>query len=589
RTEGYGKNVRRDIATSRAVNHVARAVYSRPTNRPGLPEGTQWTSGGSSRRTALTIDQPRADSLTPPESSMGLLMRQTLDAFRGGPTLIVAATFGIVAAAFVLIGAYVPVHGDLVSAGRVAALAGAILAGSIAALCVAAPWTGLVAWTIATPLINVARAQVAIGSLQLITTSVLLLALIAGWWLHGRPRPAGWVELAGFSILALAFLAAFASATPVTSLPIALHGLVEPTGLALVVAAWRPTRRQLIALMLAIGFSVTVGSLINLVRLPGVIVTFHDVDIGRQLFARLTYFNIGIFGDVLVMALPMIMVSIGFWRQLRLPRILPMAAVASLVIVTWSLYLTVTKSAWLASLVVVLLFAAGAQATGWRKLGLVAAPFVVGAILILAGPSIGQLTGLAVTTGADSSGGNARISTIDPSTPEGEVSVTERVYATRAALAMAADQPWLGIGPGRFADAYLEYRPKASDRVLTSAHDFLPDVAAEFGLPMAVLLGGVCLIALWLAWRRRQSGDPETRALAMAFGLALVGFLIMGSLFGLDLYRANRQMNSDVLLAALIIASIVGLAPSPQRLAPVDPDAAGMHGRTSTSGTSPAG
>jgi O-antigen ligase len=141
------------------------------------------------------------------------------------------------------------------------------------------------------------------------------------------------------------------------------------------------------------------------------------------------------------------------------------------------------------------------------------------------------------------------------------VSVTGRLLATEAAMYMAIDHPLLGVGPGLFGAEYggPYYNPQAH-AVLQSAHDLIANVAAEYGLPVAVVLGFLILTALWVSLRLWLSGAGLAKLLALGYGLSLVGFLIVATLFGCDLYRDYRFMNTDVLYAGLVLGAIAALA-----------------------------
>ncbi|MGZ6339828.1 MAG: O-antigen ligase family protein, partial [Candidatus Limnocylindrales bacterium] len=156
---------------------------------------------------------------------------------------------------------------------------------------------------------------------------------------------------------------------------------------------------------------------------------------------------------------------------------------------------------------------------------------------------------------------NSRSGTIDPGTLEGEVSVTERVLATVAGLRMAVDHPILGVGPGQFATQYeYRYRAASATRYLDSAHDMLAYVAAEFGLPVAGLLVLGLGAALLLAWQTmRRATEALERIAAASVLAALVGFLVVGLTFGVDLYRAYRLVDSDVVCAALLVGTAIAL------------------------------
>jgi len=121
--------------------------------------------------------------------------------------------------------------------------------------------------------------------------------------------------------------------------------------------------------------------------------------------------------------------------------------------------------------------------------------------------------------------------------------------------------PWTGQGPGNFVVASATAASLASTIGALHAHDVLLTVAAEAGLPAALLLV-VLTISIGLTVRRivRRTGEPDDRALLAGIGCALVVQLgqgvvdfnfrnavvssLMWSLVGLVLV-ADRQMRRD--------------------------------------------
>jgi tetratricopeptide (TPR) repeat protein len=100
----------------------------------------------------------------------------------------------------------------------------------------------------------------------------------------------------------------------------------------------------------------------------------------------------------------------------------------------------------------------------------------------------------------------------DPASPS-----RQRVANWHSAWQVALDHPWLGVGPGAFAEASLAKR-QPGDNEARHAHDLPLELAAEIGWPGAVLASGaffaLFLVPLW----REQSGEPWRRAAAI--GLA---------------------------------------------------------------------
>jgi O-antigen ligase len=468
--------------------------------------------------------------------------------------------------------------------GRFAPLGVAVLAPLVAALLVVSPWEGLLVWLIVMPVLLLARVQVYLGSIQLTLSTVLVAALALGWFLRARgqlhdlsaDRPSAgtrsirWAWPVAGAIAVLAVASAIASPDPAGGLSIALHGLVEPAAIAAIVIALRPDLARLLWLAAAMGLSVAVASVYSLSRVGKLASTLAQVEASRANLANLTYYNVGIYGDMLAMALPLLVVVLIVRRRIGLPRWATALLIVGLLVCLVGLYATFSKSAWIGTLIaltVVLLLAIRT----WRvRLGVVAVALVIAALFVPYPVYLARLFGQTVSAdnpyvSVISNVQGARLSSWNPDTAQGEVSISERVLATEAGLRMAADHPILGVGPGRFGVEYQTpaYHSAAATRALGAAHDFLPEVAAEWGLPMLMLIVLALAAAGISAARVALRGAALERFVAIAFGASLLAFLIVGLTFGVDMYRVYRVMNADVLFAALIIAACVSLAAVP--------------------------
>ncbi|MDP0499550.1 MAG: O-antigen ligase family protein [Verrucomicrobiota bacterium JB022] len=162
--------------------------------------------------------------------------------------------------------------------------------------------------------------------------------------------------------------------------------------------------------------------------------------------------------------------------------------------------------------------------------------------------------------------------------------VRKAIYADT--LQLVADQPWQGVGLGNFADVFPQYRD-ASLSVVNARHpenDWLW-LAAEAGVPAALLMLALVLaLAVWL-WRLRAYQDSFHRTAAVAAwlllghslidvsGHRLVTVAISGLLFMLALPATEkpeipprlslRSLLSGLACAGLTIgwAALVGLSP----------------------------
>ncbi len=144
-----------------------------------------------------------------------------------------------------------------------------------------------------------------------------------------------------------------------------------------------------------------------------------------------------------------------------------------------------------------------------------------------------------------------------------DVTVRDRVAMWRSGLAMIADHPLLGVGPGQVRVWYPQYRRPEAVRPSTGhLHNSPIQIAAERGLPAL----GVW-IWLWVVYfrhalhaRRTLDGDrPRERALLGASLWGVTGFLVAG------LFEHNFGDGEVVLLvyALLAVPWIVTRSPAP--------------------------
>jgi O-antigen ligase len=157
--------------------------------------------------------------------------------------------------------------------------------------------------------------------------------------------------------------------------------------------------------------------------------------------------------------------------------------------------------------------------------------------------------------------GESRYDSWDPSTLSGRGSLLERWYATRAAMQMAVDHPLLGIGLDQFQGQYVgHYRPPEAHLDLDWAHSMFPEVAAELGLPalfLDLIFYSAAILALWRLYRAPP--DPLTRLLACALLAVVVSWLLVGTAFAGDMYRPWRNMSSDYVMMAILVAGAFAL------------------------------
>jgi putative inorganic carbon (HCO3(-)) transporter len=78
--------------------------------------------------------------------------------------------------------------------------------------------------------------------------------------------------------------------------------------------------------------------------------------------------------------------------------------------------------------------------------------------------------------------------------------MTFRWHYWTGAADMIQDHPWLGVGPGNFGEAYMQYRRPAAEETVKLPHNSIVEVVSQYGLPgglvylavVAVVLVGMC-------------------------------------------------------------------------------------------------
>ncbi len=99
-----------------------------------------------------------------------------------------------------------------------------------------------------------------------------------------------------------------------------------------------------------------------------------------------------------------------------------------------------------------------------------------------------------------------------------------RIWAN--ALAMIAKEPWTGVGFGEFNLAWsLTAFPDRPTAFFDHTHNLPLQLAVELGLPLAGLVTGLLLIAVWLAWQRsrRCAGERGVAAMSAWMMVLLIG------------------------------------------------------------------
>jgi hypothetical protein len=367
-------------------------------------------------------------------------------------------------------------------------------------------------------------------------------------------------------MLGFATLSTLRSPNVTASAAVLLHGILEPFCIAAALLVLRPTRRDLVRLMIVLSISVALGGLLNMIQSIPAMRTLAHMQADRLLFSRITYFNVGLFGEMLALTLPLLLALLLAHRNgyLRLNRTVLVLLVAALPIDVASLFLSFTKSAYLAAavgcLVLLLLFV-----HSWRRRAAILVTVAIlsatvipwPALVLQAAPSLNQAYRNVMVTVM----GESRFDSWNPATTAGQGSLMERWYATEAGIQMALDHPLLGISLDQFGPQYIsQYKPAQATSNLDWAHSMLTEVAAELGFP-ALMLDLLIYAAAMLAALRiyRSPPDKLTRLIACALLATMVSWQVMGLAFAGDMYRPWRNMASDYVVMMVLVAATFAL------------------------------
>ena len=128
-----------------------------------------------------------------------------------------------------------------------------------------------------------------------------------------------------------------------------MHGILEPLAMGVILLILATGRRRLALVLVALGLSVALGGAINMIQSIPAFGTLASLQTNRLLFSRLTFFNVGLFGEMLAMAAPLLLGAIAARRQLGLGRLAVAVLTIALVVSAAALFLTFSKSAYLAT------------------------------------------------------------------------------------------------------------------------------------------------------------------------------------------------------------------------------------------------
>lgn len=185
------------------------------------------------------------------------------------------------------------------------------------------------------------------------------------------------------------------------------------------------------------------------------------------------------------------------WPNRELRRPLAVSAGASSLLVAGCFVLTKSRSATLAVLIgAAAVLVVYGRRSGWRP-GWKSVLAVIGSFILLIGSAVavGGLDLLVLTESLKSS--------------------LYRLQYWRASVAMIADSPWFGCGPGNFQQAYTAYKLPEASETIADPHNFLFEIWATAGTPAMLAFLGVLVcfvIQLRSGLAASASTSPEAEA-----------------------------------------------------------------------------
>ncbi len=110
--------------------------------------------------------------------------------------------------------------------------------------------------------------------------------------------------------------------------------------------------------------------------------------------------------------------------------------------------------------------------------------------------------------------------------------MTFRWYYWTASAEMIADHPLYGVGPGNFAQNYLQYRRPAAEEEIKAPHNLFVHAAAQYGLPLGTLFVLILAYVLIGATRpRTDQADEDEPPVAKPWRSWLLGAVLVAGVF----------------------------------------------------------
>lgn len=215
---------------------------------------------------------------------------------------------------------------------------------------------------------------------------------------------------------------------------------------------------------------------------------------------------------------------------------------AAAVILSWS------RGAWLALGVALAAACFALPRFWWQRFATISVLILLGGGLVLSGRLPASISDRIASSTAELFAFND-VRGVDIS-PE-NYAVVERLAHWQAALNMASENPWLGVGFGNYEIAYPTYRLINWKFPLGHAHNYYLNVLAEAGIIGLVTYLGLWVSIIGLTWRASRHPNPLARAVLIGL-LGTWVYLAVHSLTD-NLYVNNLFLHLGVMLGILAV------------------------------------
>lgn len=417
-----------------------------------------------------------------------------------------------------------------------------LLAGAAAAIVLLLRWP----WLVLLPLAVLLPVTSAIRIGPASASDLLLALAVALWFVDGARRRT--LSLVGSPVIAL--LGVYIGVMIVSAVGAANFGeaarevikWIELLVLLLVGPAL-VGQKQAPWLAAALVLGAVLQALVGLYQFIFAVGPDYFVILGRFLRAYGTFGQPNPFGGYLGLTLP-VALSLAIWgwtalvRRQSQPRWQPVAwAVyysAATAVIAAGLLASWSRGAWLGA-------AAGVLVVLVLRSRLAALLSALGVLLLLTALLLGALSPTIVPAPVAQ-----RLQDIPAYFGVGDVlsqpvtdenfSVLERLAHWAAAQRMWERAPWLGVGPGNYAEVYPQVRLPQWEDALGHAHNIYWNVAAETGLAgLAAFLGlmGVMMLSVWRQRRQAECSTREESRWQVAACVGILGVLVHLSIHNL--------------------------------------------------------